>query len=254
MVRPVQVKLAFLMICVNALHKRISITQTMPSLLALSLVLAATASPALAQQGQYPPQYQQVQNPNVPGLPVNMPVGYGPPGAPPQQQGNFYPPAAQNQAAQPDRARAQMIGQWFQNYDEIRRKAQMNPTEKAKADGLMSKAISMFIPGNDKVEAQKLLQSLVARYNQAVEDMKRLPLYPETEKLHRGYYQYFTNAKQLFGDYLTVQQNPLATDSNGSPVAGSLMPRKQGLESLDQANKALDAQLRSQFNIPAYHY
>lgn len=226
----------------------------MTSLLALSLVLSATASPALAQQGQFPPQYQQVQNPNVPGLPVNMPVGYGPPGGPQQQQGNFYPPAAQNQNAQPDRARAQMIGQWFQNYDEIRRKAQMNPTEKAKADALMSKAISMFIPGNDKVEAQKLLQSLVARYNQAVEDMKRLPLYPETEKLHRGYYQYFTNAKQLFGDYLTVQQNPLSTDSNGSPVAGSLMPRKQGLESLDQANKALDAQLRTQFNIPAYHY
>lgn len=244
------------MICVNALHKRISTTQMMPLILALSLALGVSASPASAQQGQFPPQYQQVQNPNVPGLPVNMPVGYGPPGGQPPQ-GNFYPPAngaPQVQAAQPDKARAQMIGQWFQNYDEIRRKAQMNPTEKAKADALMSKAISMFIPGNDKVEAQKLLSSLVARYNQAVEDMKRLPLYPETEKLHRGYYQYFSNAKHLFSDYLTVQQNPLSTDTTGTPVAGSLMPRKQALESLDQANKALDAQLRGQFNIPAYHY
>jgi hypothetical protein len=183
---------------------------------------------------------------------VNMPVGYNQQ----QSQGNYYPPQQNNagQAGQADKGKAQAIAQWFQNYDDIRRKAQMNPAEKAKADAMMSKAISMFIPGNDKIAAQKLLTSLVARYSQAVEDMKRLPLYPETEKLHRGYYQYFSNAKQLFSDYLTVQQNPLSTDNNGNPVAGSLMPRKQNLESLDQANKALDAQLRAQFNIPAYHY
>ena len=256
MVRPVQVKLAFLMTCVNAFLKKIFKLQTIPLILALSLGLGVDVKSASAQQGQYPPQYQQFQGQGAPGMPVNMPVGYGPPGGQ-QQQGNFYPPqqsAAASQGGQPDKARAATIAQWFQNYDDIRRKAQMNPTEKQKADALMSKAISMFIPGNDKVEAQKLLQNLVARYNQAVEDMKRLPLYPETEKLHRGYYQYFTNAKQLFGDYLTVQQNPLSTDSTGNPVAASLMPRKNNLESLDQANKALDGQLRAQFNIPAYHY
>lgn len=241
------------MTCVNAFREM----TTMPLILALTLGLGILSGPATAQQGQYPPQYQQVQNPNVPGVPINMPIGYGPQGSPQQPQGNFYPPqqgAAQNLAAQPDKARIQAIGQWFQNYDAIRRRAQMNPAEKAKADALMSKAISMFIPGNDKVEAQKLLSNLVARYNQAVEEMKRLPLYPDTERLHRGYYQYFSNARQLFSDYLTVQQNPLSTDSSGNPVAASLMPRKQNLEALDQANKAMDAQLRAQFNIPAYQY
>ncbi|MDZ4835115.1 MAG: hypothetical protein SGJ27_15170 [Candidatus Melainabacteria bacterium] len=243
------------MTCVNAFDKKISPLRTMPLILALTLGLGGLANPASAQQIPYTPQYQQVQNQGAPGIQGNMPVGYNQQGAPQQPQGNFYPPAQNNGGQiQPDKGKSAAIAQWFQNYDDIRRKSQMNPTEKAKADALMSKAFSMFIPGNDKIAAQKLLTNLVARYNQATEDMKRLPLYPETEKLHRGYYQYFANAKQLFGDYLTVQQNPLSTDSNGTPVAGSLMTRKNNLESLDQTNKALDGQLRAQFNIPAYRY
>lgn len=233
-----------------------------PTPLAMALVVGVcgfAANDAFAQQ--YPQQYQQMPGQGMPqmlpggypqAMPQTLPAGY-PQGQPPQLQGNYAPP--QGQGAQLNSAeRAQTIGQWFKSYDEIRRKAQMTPAERAKADGLMSKALAMFIPGEEKVQAQKLLSSLVARYAQAVDEMKRLPLYPETDRLHRGYYQYFSTARQLFSDYLTVQQNPLATDANGTPIAGTLMARKQALEGLDQANKGIDGQLRSQFGIPPYQY
>lgn len=228
------------MSCVTGFDKKRFSSKTLSLAIAATMVLWGTGAAANAQQ--YPPQYQQGQGMPIQGGPQTMPAGY-----PPQ---NFQ----QQVSAQPSQERAQLIGQWFKNYDDIRRKAQMNPSERAKADALMSKALSMFIPGEEKTQAKALLSSLVARYAQAVDEFKRLPLYPETEKLHRGYYQYFTSARQLFSDYLTVQQNPLATDQNGNPVAGTLMGRKQNLESLDQANKAIDSQLRAQFGIPPYQY
>lgn len=230
------------MSCVTGFDKKRSAFKT--SCLAIAATAGIFSFAVAANAQQYPPQYQQAPGQGMPmqGAPQTMPAGY-----PPQ---NFQHQAS----AQPNQERAQLISQWFKNYDDIRRKAQMNPTERAKADALMSKALSMFIPGEEKTQAKTLLSSLVARYAQAVDEFKRLPLYPETEKLHRGYYQYFTSARQLFSDYLTVQQNPLATDQNGNPVAGTLMARKQNLESLDQSNKAIDAQLRSQFGIPAYQY
>lgn len=250
MLRRHEVKYAYKMACVTAFDKnRFTSVRLWLSLSVSLCFLGLLSAPALAQQGQNPPQYQQVPGQAVPGLPTTVPVGYGPQGYP-QNQGNPVP----QQTAQGNEARQQVINQWFQNYDEIRRKAQMSPAERSKADGLMSKAIAMFIPGDDKVQAQKLLTGLVARYNQAVEDFKLLPLYPETERLHRGYYQYFVNARQLFGDYLAVQQNPLATDSAGNTIAATLLPRKQNLEALDVANKQLDGQVRAQFGIPAYRY
>jgi hypothetical protein len=238
------------MSCVTAFDKKHTAPKHFVLALALTMGFSGIVVDAAGAQ-QYPPQYQQAPGQPGPGGQA-MPAGY--------QQG--YPaPGPQNYAqqqlpgVQPGQVdRTQMIGQWFRSYDDIRRKAQMNPAERAKADGLMSKAISMFIPGEEKVQAQKLLTSLVARYSQAVDEMKRLPLYPETEKLHRGYYQYFTSARQLFGDYLAVQQNPLATDSTGTTIATTLLTRKQQLESLDQANKTIDGQLRTQFNIPPYQY
>jgi len=252
MLRPLEVKLAYLMSSVTGIDKKRPMSRALPLALAVALGISGIVqSAALAQQGQYPPQYQQGPGQPVPGM--AQPVGY-PQGYPPQGQGQFQQQLGGNQGGQPSAERAQALASWFQNYDEVRRKAQMTPAERTKADGLMSKAISMFIPGEEKVQAQKLLTSLVGKYNQAVEDMKRLPLYPETEKLHRGYYQYFSTARQLFSDYLTVQQNPLSTDSAGNPIAGTLFARKQSLEGLDQTNKTLDGQLRAQYGIPAYRY
>lgn len=154
--------------------------------------------------------------------------------------------------------RSGAIQEWFQRYDHVRRQAQMSPAEKARADGLMSKGmggLGAMLAGDEKMVTQNLLTKLVGKYQTAAEQMKSLPLLRETEQLHRGYYQYFSDARQLFSDYLKVQSNLFAMDeATGKPVAGLLMGRKQNLEQLDMNNKALDEQLRQQFNVPPYRY
>ncbi|MBX9666380.1 MAG: hypothetical protein K2X93_02130 [Candidatus Obscuribacterales bacterium] len=207
-------------------------------ILGVALTLLGVPQSTSAQGGESQPYVP----PEVSIPQTAMPVGFS------QGARGAAPSGAQ------DESRAQAVATWFRRYDDVRRKAQMNESDRAKADKLMSKAFSMFIPGEEKNQAQKLLTSLVARYSAASDAMKQLPLYPETDRLHRGYYQYFSTARQLFSDYLTVQANPLAQDATGNPVAAGLLNRKQSLEALDQANKALDAQLRSQWNVPAYEY
>lgn len=147
------------------------------------------------------------------------------------------------------------VPQWFVRYDQVRRQAQMSPAEKMKSDNLMAKGIGAMMAGQEKGATQVLLSKMVNKYATASEQMKQLPLYPETERLHRGYYQYFSDARRLFSDYLTVQSNLFAVDEEtGKPVAGLLMARKQNLENLDNSNKALDDQLRKQFGIAPYQY
>lgn len=144
------------------------------------------------------------------------------------------------------------VSQWFAKYDQIRRTAQMTPSERQRADNLMAKGLSIVVPGPEKATTSQLLIKLVNKNAVAANQMKQLPLFKETEQLHRGYYQYFVNAQTLFADYLKVQQNIFAQDASGKALAGQLMPRKQDLEALDQNNKALDAQIRQQYGIPAY--
>lgn len=150
------------------------------------------------------------------------------------------------------------IQQWFQRYDQVRRQSQMTPAEKQRADGMMSKGMSglgAMLAGDEKAATQNLLSKLVGKYQTAAEQMKSLPLFPETERLHRGYYQYFSEARRLFSDYLKVQGNLFAMDEEtGKPVAAGLMARKQNLEILDMQNKTLDEQLRQQFGIAPYRY
>lgn len=147
-----------------------------------------------------------------------------------------------------------VLKDWFSKYDEIRREAQMNPTDKAKADSMLSKGLAMFVPGPEKAEIQALLQKLQQKNSIAADKLKKLNLYPETKALHFGYYQYFVDAATLFGDYLKVQDNLMAKDANGNGVMGQLMGRKTALEQLDVKNKALDEQLRQQLGIAPYHY
>lgn len=147
------------------------------------------------------------------------------------------------------------IRQWFKNYDLVRRQAQMSPQERRQADTMLSKGMSLLAPGPEKTSSQQLLTKLVVKYNRACQQLEHLPLLPQTEQLHRGYHQYFSSAKNLFTDYLRVQNNLFAVDSRtGNPIAGQLMERKASLEALDQQNKYLDEQLRQKFGIPPYQY
>ena len=162
---------------------------------------------------------------------------------------------AQNSSASTRATPIAQIKDWFNRYDGVRREAQMNPEERAKADAMLAKGLAIVMPGPDKVESAALFQTLQSKNALAAEQLKKMELYPETEQLHRGYYKYFSDAASLFGDYLRVQNNLMTTDpTTGKPLMGQLLNRKKGLEETDAANKALDAELRSRFRIAPYRY
>lgn len=146
------------------------------------------------------------------------------------------------------------IGEWFKRYDLVRYKAQMSPQERAQADGLLSRGLSVFIPGPEKAQAQSLLASLVQRYDAAGRALEILPVISQTEQLQRGYHEYFVTARQLFADYLTVQSNPLAQDASGQPLIGNLLTKKQALENFERSVKNLDTQVRQKYGVAAYSY
>ena len=147
------------------------------------------------------------------------------------------------------------VGQWFSSYDQIRHAAQMSPSERQHADSLMSRGLSILMPGEEKQSTKALLSSLVVRYQRACQQLNALPRLPQTQQLHQGYFNYFANASQLFNDYVRVQDNLFLTDvQTGKPLAAGLLQRKQMLESLEHQVKALDAQTRGQLGMPAYPY
>jgi hypothetical protein len=147
------------------------------------------------------------------------------------------------------------IKDWFNKYDAIRRQAQMNPQQRAKADAMLSKGLAIVMPGPEKQESAGLFQLLEQKNANADAQLKNLRLYPETEQLHRGYHQYFNETASLFADYLRVQNNLMTTDpKTGKPLMGSLISRKKMLEDLDINNKNLDADLRNRFRIAPYQY
>lgn len=183
-------------------------------------------------QGGY---YQYQQN-------AGMPLGAQPQGLPQAASRSLNP----KQAAK--------IYSWFLRYDEIRRRAQMNPIEKQQSDSLLSRKLSLFMPGQDKVAAKEILTNLARRYQQAAAELQALPMVSETVPLQRLYFQYFDTAMRLFSDYLRVQDNLLAVDESGQPIAAQLLQRKVALENLERACKDLDAQTRAAYGVSAYVY
>lgn len=228
-----------------------------------SIVIATGAS--ADPQNILPPDVavpNQGQTSNA-GFQPGMAPGVVPGSFPMQQQGmppNFgqqmmmMPNQQQMQMQQPVASNQEAVKQWFNNYDSVRRQAQMNPKERMRADYFLSKPLAMVMPGDEKIETKKLLTSLVTRYNVASEQMMKLPVLPETEQLRRGYYQYFITARNLFFDYVKVQDNIFATDPAGNALAGTLMARKQQLEMLDNNNKMFDGQLRTRLGIAPFKY
>jgi len=148
-----------------------------------------------------------------------------------------------------------LLKTWFARYDQVRRQAQMSPTQRRQADNMMSQGLSMFVPGDEKLAGQKLLTDLVNKYTVAINQLKQLPVYSETNQLHHGYYQYFTDARVLFSDYLKVQNEPFAKDPNtGERLIAQIVRRKASLAELEANVKNLDSSLRSRLGIKAYQY
>jgi hypothetical protein len=144
------------------------------------------------------------------------------------------------------------VTDWFTKYSEIRHRAQMTPAEKEKSGQMMVQGV--LGSDEDKAASQALLKKMVERYTKALSEMDALTPPAETKKLHLGYKQYFGDARSIFSDYLKVQGNLFATDSNGNSIMGQIQQRKAALEALDVTNKDLDAQLRKKYSIPAYPY
>jgi len=147
-----------------------------------------------------------------------------------------------------------MLKDWFAKYDQVRRQAQMSPVERSRADDILSHGLQILVPGPEKLDAQKLLTNLVAKYDRACNQLKQLRLYPETGNLHREYFKYFSDAKNLFSDYLRVQGNIMAKDQQGNSIMAGLMSRKQQLETTEQQAKATDSALRNRLGIAPYQF
>jgi hypothetical protein len=147
-----------------------------------------------------------------------------------------------------------MLRDWFNKYDGVRHQAQMSPNERARADDLLSHGLQVFVPGPEKIQAGNLLRNLVSKYETACNQLKQLPFYPETSGLHRQYFKYFSDARNLFADYLRVQNNIMVKDQNGNTVMAGLMERKQSLEGTEQQAKSLDSDVRNRLGIAPYRF
>src|SRR5438552_13112745 len=124
------------------------------SLQAALILILATGTLACAQspgqrqgpasQQAYPPESEY---PKAQGYAPN----YSPPVAPGQPQPviNAPPP--------PQSAASMSIGQWFAAYDQIRHQAQMSPVERRNADALLSRGLSVLMPGDQKAATKALL-------------------------------------------------------------------------------------------------
>jgi hypothetical protein len=203
--------------------------------------IGSSGQPQMPMNRPYQQSAQSLQPMPAQGMPgyAPMPAGYP-----------MYPGTEAQKAA----ASVNMpIGQWFSHYDQIRHQAQMSPAERQHADQLMSRGLSILVPGDEKQATKNLLNSLVARYQRACQELRALPQINQTANLHQSYFQYFAAAGQLFGDYVRVQDNIFVSDpSTGKPLAAGLLQRKQMLEALEHQCKQLDAQTRAQYGMPPY--
>ena len=140
---------------------------------------------------------------------------------------------------------SQRIKSWFNRYDQIRRRAQMSMTEKARAQRLTTAALS----GNPKdvAAAKAMLSSLATRYSNALAAMNSLPKMRETQQLQTAYSRYFRTGKAVF-------QN-LRSTINGGNKPAMLVAMQQGkskMSAVDGQAKAIDRKVRKMYKIPAY--
>jgi hypothetical protein len=139
----------------------------------------------------------------------------------------------------------QDVHDWFAEYDAIRRHAKMSLKEKIQSRHLFMMFLNpMAFFSND---AQPLLERMIAKYTQAIEQMEQLKSFKETADLQQGYLRYFKDARKLFADICDAQNT---TPEERRKILPELMQRKRDLEALDQKNKLLDGRLRIKYDVP----
>jgi hypothetical protein len=142
----------------------------------------------------------------------------------------------------------EQVRDWFSQYDQVRKNAKMTFKEKLQSKRLIAFAFSPFrVPVS---ESDQLVKKMATKYAEALESLEKLAIVQQTERLRAGYMKYFRDARQLFLDTCKI---PTGDSEQRQKFVDDLVARKKKLEELDQKNKALDSELRSQFSIPPLH-
>jgi hypothetical protein len=157
----------------------------------------------------------------------------------PAKRADVAPGATVRSTKREPHQRSASVTKWFSKYDQIRRDAEMTLGDK-----LQSLLLAAAKP--DKKNAA-LASRMIEKYTTAVSEMNKLQSVPETRRLQVGYIEYFSTARQLFGDYLHAQKVVPFTNR-------SLIPTKKKLEQLDKTNKKLDDELRKQYIITRHKH
>ncbi len=131
------------------------------------------------------------------------------------------------------------VAEWFENYDQIRRDAEMTLSDK-----LQSMRLIALRPGEKNIA---LASRMKKKYAAALSQMQHLTPVPETAELQEGYIQYFTKAEQLTSNYIETQEKP-------SNARESILSLKKQIEELDNNNKLLDEKLRAQYSIKRHKH
>jgi hypothetical protein len=131
------------------------------------------------------------------------------------------------------------VTDWFAAYDQIRRDAEMTMGDKMQARSLSANKPSK--------KNSALASRMLKKYTIALSAMNDLQTLPETKALHEGYTEYFSQARELFSDFLDEQER--VPFSNQGLIAA-----KKKLEELDAKNKALDKELRQKYDIPKHKH
>ncbi len=136
------------------------------------------------------------------------------------------------------------VSEWFEQYDQIRRDAEMSLGEKLQSRSVVEKGLNPGAKSEKKNGA--LATHLISKYETAVSAMKKLPVLPETRELQEGYTQYFIKMQQVFVECHKVRKAPATKQS--------LLSEKKKLEDLDKKNKKLDDELRKHYGIPKHKH
>jgi hypothetical protein len=155
------------------------------------------------------------------------------------------PEPVNNQNASKETEPRRDIVDWFAKYDQIRNNAEMSFGEKLKYGSAMKKALKSG--GTMSSGAQKFVKRMVDKYAEARAALSALNPPEETRALQEGYVQYFKEMESSFSECLD-SQDIKTVDLKAKAST------KERIESLDDANKRLDENLRKKFDIPKHDH
>lgn len=136
-------------------------------------------------------------------------------------------------------SRKKQVVEWFKEYDQIRRDAEMSL-----ADKFQAMLLTTGSPGKRNVA---LSTRMAEKYRTALAEIRRMESLPETRELQEGYTEYFSKAYALLQEHLDGQDPGALNNKN-------FIQMKEQLESLDSKNKKMDDDLRKEYGIPKHRH